>query len=356
MDISSYCNHIRLNLIRQLIRQLKNWPVSWQRQQDRSVASIGKIAVLFIATLAFVVSCAPPLEPLRIGTNIWPGYEPLYLAQNLGYYGDVPIKFLESTFIEEHSRLFLNGNLEMLTTTLDSAFELAAAEPETRIFALLDVSNGADALLSKPEIKTLKDLKAKRIGVQNATLGKLVLTRALEKAGLTDKEVKIVSLDIPEQEAAFAENRVDAVVTFEPARSKLIAAGANLLFDSSQMPGQIVDVLVGREELVNSHAKQLQSLLQGWYRALDYTQQNPEDAAQRMAKREDVTPEQFLASFKGLRFVTLAENLQFFQQGDSKFFQGMTRLSKFLYEKQLLDHVVEPKSLLEERPIRRFKS
>lgn len=316
----------------------------------------GHFVGLMVATVLLMVSCVPtPLQPLRIGTNIWPGYEPLYLARDLGYYGDVPIKFLESTFIAEHSRMFLNGNLEMLSTTLDSAFELAASEPETRIFAILDVSDGADAVVGQNNLKTLPSLKGKRIGVQNATLGKLVLARALEKAGLSEQDVTIVSMDIPDQEAAFQQKQVDAVVTFEPARSKLLATGANLLFDSSQMPGEIVDVLVGRASLVDSHAQQIGALLKGWYQALDYAQQSPEDAAQRMALREKVTPEQFTESFNGLRFVTLAENLAFFQQKDSPFVEGMNRLAKFLHEKNLLEQVVEPASLLEGRPILQFK-
>jgi NitT/TauT family transport system substrate-binding protein len=311
-----------------------------------------QMVVLAVATGIIAASCVqPPFQPLRIGTNVWPGYEPLYLARDLNYYGDMPIKFLESTFIAEHSRMFLNGNLEMLSTTLDSAFELAASEPQTRIFALLDISDGADAVLAQPQIQTLAELKGKRIGVQNATLGKLVLTRALEKAGLSEQAVQIVSLDVPEQEAAFKTKRVDAVVTFEPVRSKLLAAKAKRLFDSSQMPGEIVDVLIGRADLIKSHPQQLRSLLQGWYRALDYTQQHPQDAAQRMAVREKITPAQFTEASKGLRFVSFQENQQFFQQKNSPLFQGMTRLANFLRQHKLLEHVAEPASLLEGQPL-----
>lgn len=312
------------------------------------------ILATVLATVLLSVGCMQPPLPLRIGTNVWPGYEPLYLARDLGYYGSTPIKFLESTFIQEHSRMFLNGNLEMLSTTLDAAFELAASEPETRIFALLDVSDGADALMAQPQIQTLKELKGQAVGVQNATLGKLVLARALEKAGLSEADIRVVSLDIPDQEAAFKAKQVEAVVTFEPVRSKLAAAGAQSLFDSSQMPGEIVDVLVGRAELINSHPNQVRDLLKGWYRALDYTRQHPADAAQRMAQREGVTAAQFIDSSKGLRFVSLEENLAFFQQENSPFFDGMNRLADFLRQKQILSQVADPAKLLEARPIRQM--
>ena len=325
-----------------------------RKRLARKLGKRGGFGLLLIAALALSSCMLPPL-PLRVGTNVWPGYEPLYLARDLGYYGSTPIKFLESTFIQEHSRMFLNGNLEMLATTLDAAFELAASEPDTRIFALLDVSDGADALLAQPQIQTLRGLRGQAVGVQNALLGKLVLTRALETAGLSEADIRVVSLDIPDQEAAFRSKRVGAVITFEPVRSKLLAAGAKPLFDSSQMPGEIVDVLVGRAALVDSHPQQVQALLKGWYRALDYARQHPTEAAERMARREGVSATQFAEASQGLRFVSLAENLAFFQQADSPLFKGMTRLADFLRQKQILADVAAPTTLLEARPIRQMQ-
>ena len=82
-----------------------------------------------------------------------------------------------------------------------------------------DISNGADVILAKPEIQSLKDLKGRRVGVDSTALGAFVITRALGQVGLSPKDIEIVSLGVSEQERAFKQGIVDAVVTFEPVRS-----------------------------------------------------------------------------------------------------------------------------------------
>ena len=68
---------------------------------------------------------------------------------------------------------------------------------------------------------------------------------------MSPKDIKIVFLGVSEHERAFKNGKVDAVVTFGSARTKLLAAGAKQLFDSSQIPGEIVDVLIVSEDVIN---------------------------------------------------------------------------------------------------------
>ena len=98
-------------------------------------------------------------------------------------------------------------------------------------------------MLARPELKELKDIKGRRVGVESGALGAYVLARALQIAGLNRTDISVVSIPVPEQEQAFQGRRVDAVVTMEPNRTRLLAQGARQLFDSSQIPGEIVDVL-----------------------------------------------------------------------------------------------------------------
>jgi len=75
------------------------------------------------------------------------------------------------------------------------------------------------------------------------------------------------------------------VVTFEPTLGRLRAAGAVLLFDSSRIPGEIVDVLVVRPGVRTHFQRQIDKLLSGWFRALSYLHEHPAEASTYMQVR-----------------------------------------------------------------------
>lgn len=136
-----------------------------------------------------------------------------------------------------------------------------------------------------------------------------MLSRALERAGLTYRDIKIVPLEIDEHYRAFIKNKVDAVVTFEPVKSKLLRRGGRIIFDSSQIPNEIVDVLVVEEVYIKKYPDVVQEVVKGWFKALKFWEGNPDKAITVMAKREGLTPEQLKNAFNGIKIPDIKENL-----------------------------------------------
>lgn len=294
-------------------------------------------------------------QPLRVGCNIWPGYESLFLARDLGYYDHSSIQLLDYPSATEVSRALRNGDLEVAALTLDETLSLAETNPDIRVVLITDVSNGGDAIVTQPYIKTLTDLKGQRVGVESNALGAFVIARALEQVGLSTSDLQIVSLGISEHEYAFEQGTVDAVVTFEPVRSNLLNQGANLVFDSTQIPGEIVDVLVVPEHVIKNQKSALEKLIQGWFLALDYLDENPQDAAQRMAPREGVSPEQFLASLELLHIPDLQENQELLSKTDTQLLQATQKLSALMIEKGLLNQEIDIENLLSDSLVKILK-
>jgi len=312
---------------------------------------------LSLGILAIAVTGCPqkPSSPLRVGTNLWPGYETLHLAKNLGYYDQENLKLVDYPSGTEEVRAYRNGEIEGAGLSIDQALVLAATQGDVKIIAVMDVSDGGDVILGKPEITNIKALKGKRVGVESTSLGAYFLARALEKNGLSPKDVQIVSLELTEHERAYKEGKVDAVVTFGPARVKLLAAGAKLLFDSSQIPGEIVDILVVRQSAIDNSAKDIQALVNGRFRALDYLNKNPQEAAARIAPRTQVTPEQILDAFKGLRQPDLAENQKLLDQSNPALINGMRGLVKVMVGNKLLSKEIDPALILDDRFVKNAK-
>ena len=309
------------------------------------------LGALLTSTLAGCIQKPP--DPLRVGYIVWPGYESLYLARDLGYYKDTPIRLVDYPSNSEVIRAIRNNNLQAAAITLYEALLVAETEPSARVVLILDSSNGADAILAKPKIKTLEAIKGKRVGVESGALGAFILTRALEKVNLKPKDVQIVSLGLSEHEQAFKRKKVDAVVTSEPTGSKLLTDGANLLFDSSEIPGEILDVLVVRKELLKKQSSATQTLLDGYFSALNYLKENPQDAARRIAPREGVTPQQFLKSLEGLVIHDLQENKKILAKTDTLSRDKVKKVAKFMLENKLLNKQVDPTSLFDDSIVKK---
>ena len=320
-----------------------------------------KLKYLMFSLLAVIMAialtnCSTQTNiPLRIGANLWTGYETLYLARDLGYYEDKPIRLVDYPSGTEEVRAYRNKEIEGAGLSIDQALVLAATQENIRIIAIMDVSNGGDVILGKPEFADMQALKGKRVGVEATSLGAFFIARALEENGMTTNDIQIVSLELTEHERAYKEGQVDAVVTFGPARTKLLEAGAKLLFDSSQLPGEIVDTLAVSTEAIANSPETIQALVDGRFRALDYFEKNPQDAAARMAKRTQVTPEQILNAFAGISQPNLEENQKLLDQSDPALVNGMTKLVKIMVDNKLLPKTIDPASILDDRFIKNGK-
>jgi NitT/TauT family transport system substrate-binding protein len=251
-----------------------------------------------------------PEPALRIGTNVWIGSEPLYLARELGRLDPASVQLVEYPSASEVLRAFRNQAIDGMVISLDELFGLAVDGLQPRIILVVDVSHGADVVVGRRGMRTMKDLKGKSVAVESSALGAFVLSRALALNGMQAGDVNVVHLESNEQPSAFEKGQVDGAVTFDPYRAQFLRAGARTLFDSTQIPGEIVDLLAVRAGVLEKHPKHIQTLLAGWFSAIDYMKREPADAARRMGVRQQTTGEQFLEAQKGLHVPSLDENLR----------------------------------------------
>lgn len=296
---------------------------------------------LLAAVMLFLPGCTPePPTTLTIGTCIRIGCEPFYLARDLGYFNNVPIRIVEYNSATEVLRAFRNGAINAAALSLDEVLQLAQHVSGVRIVLVMNYSNGADVILGGPELKTLADIRGKRVAVENTALGAYVLTRALQIEGLEQQHFKLVSLPVDQHERAFLERQVDAVVTFEPIHSRLEARGAHHLFDSRQIPGEMVNVVAVHGAFLEQHPESVRAMLQGWFHALARFDRQAADSLQRMALSRQMSVTDYAGSLTGYHFLTLAENRQLFSGKPSALAQRMQELSEFMLDRRLLSKPV----------------
>ena len=294
----------------------------------------------------FLSGCTPPQEPqLRIGSNIWIGYEPLYLARKLGYYDNTKIKLVEMGSASDVMHAMRNNVLEGAALTLDESLSLIDDGMDLKVILVMDISNGADVLLAKPEIQSIADLRGKSVAVEYSAVGAILLDAALQSSGLTALDIKIVSCSVNNHLECY--KQTDAVVTFEPIRTILLKQGAHELFNSSHNQGQIVDVLVVKSKAIDTNPEALKQLISGYFNAREYIDVNSEIAAERMAIRMQIGAEELLKSFEGIRLPVLEENW-FLLSGEPEPLQlTADMLSQLLLEKKFLKNPLPTESLID---------
>lgn len=312
----------------------------------RAWALLAPISLISLIAALLGGCVREPQAPLRIGTNVWIGSEPLYLARDLGALNADAIRLVEYPSASEVLRAFRNSALDGMVISLDEVLALAADGLRPRIVLVADVSHGADVIVARAGLATLRELAGKRIAVESTAVGAYVLSRALALHGMQPSDVEIVHLESNEHVLAFEQGRVDASVTFDPFRSQLLERGAAVVFDSTRIPGEVVDLLVLRDSVLANDAGRVDMLLAGWFKALEHLGRDPRDAARRMGVRQQKSGEQFLETLQGLRFPAREENLRMLAGADAELIGAGRRLVALMRQARLLDAPVEVAPLL----------
>jgi NitT/TauT family transport system substrate-binding protein len=311
-------------------------------------------AALAILTLA---ACSQaPHPPLTVGLNAWVGYDPLVLARDQQLLDPQQVKVVELSSSSETLRNFRNGLLDAAALTLDETLRLADEGIELSVVAVMDTSNGADVVLADPSIQKLSDLRGASIAVESTTVGAIMLQRLLQAAGLQASEVQVVNLEAPQHLTALRGDRVSAAVSYEPVAGQLRAAGFKNIFDSRQMPGDVVDVLVVRGDLPKARMAQVEALLSAWQDGLQALRDDPSAAAQQLAPGTDLTPDEYLATLKSLTLYTPAQSLDLLTGAPPLLEQNTVRLVSTLQAMGLLKGPPDWSRLIVSEPAQRLQA
>jgi len=188
---------------------------------------------------------------------------------------------------------------------------------------LTDYSNGNDMIVAKPGIKSVKDLKGKKIGLEVGLVEHLMLLNALKKAGLAESDVEIVNTPTNQTPQVLASGQVDAIAAWQPNAGQALGAlaGSKAIYTSADEPGLIYDTItVSPQSLAQNRAAWVK-LVSVWDKTLAYIN-NPatkDDALKIMAARTGSTPADYAAFIGGTHFLSLADGAKVITSPDKSF-------------------------------------
>ncbi len=252
----------------------------------------------------------------------WFGDAPLYLAKEKGFYEKYGVK-VEIQKVEEaqaRRQLLSSGRADISAETIDMAILDIGAGVDVQIFMALDTSLGADGIVATKEIKTISDLKGKKVGATKGVPPYFLLKYLMKKQGIKSDE--IIFQDMPNADTAgtvFISGELDAAGTWEPWLSKASErVGGHVLVSSKDAPGIIVDVAVVRPDFLKERKQEVIGVMRAWFDAIDYWRENPEEANRIMAKEFDLEPDEFAELIETIRWDDKHLNLSYFGTQENK--------------------------------------
>ena len=302
------------------------------------------LALNLTVSMLLLTSCAvEKQEPVNLGTVVWVGYEPLYLGREKGFINKKEVKLVEFLSASQVLRAYRNGLIDVAALTLDEVMILLDEGFDPSIFLVMDVSNGADVILVQKKYTSFRQLKGKRIGYENTAVGAYILSRALKINNLESKDIELVSMGVNETENALINNLVDAVVTFEPIKSKLLEHGYNEVFSSREIPDEVIDVLVVRKDKLPHKKYVLKNLVNGWFKAVKYIETNKEESLTIMNKRLKLSDSMIKNAFDGVRYPARNENLLFLSKDKNKsiLLNSVEKVAAEIYQMKLIKNKVD---------------
>ncbi len=249
---------------------------------------------------AVVLAAAPaaeaaPKKSFKVAWSIYVGWMPWGYAADTGIvkkwadkYG-ITIEVKQFNDYVESINQYTAGGYDAVTiTNMDALSIPAAGGVDTTAVVMGDFSNGNDAVILKNK-SDLAAIKGQTVNLVEFSVSHYLLARALETSKLSEKDVKVVNTSDADIAAAYKTPDVNAVVTWNPIVTEILGSpDARKVFDSSQIPGEIMDLMVVNTAVAKDNPDFAKALVGIWYETLSRMTAN--DPAAKAAKEAMAKP------------------------------------------------------------------
>ncbi len=271
------------------------------------------LAVAVFAVVAGPVSAQD--TKVTIGISGWTGFAPLTLAKEAGIFKknglDVTIKKIPQ---KDRHLAIASGDIQCAATTVETWIVWNANGVPTKQIFQLDKSYGADGMVVRNDVASIKDIKGKTVAASApGTAPYFTLAWFLKKNGLTVKDVTVVNMEPGPAAQAFIAGSNDVAMTYEPYLGQVRAAPdkGKIIATTLDYP-MIMDTFGCTPKFLADNGKAAKAIADSYFDAVELIGKDPAKSNEIMGADVKQTAEQFAASSKYLRWQDRAANAKFF--------------------------------------------
>ena len=273
---------------------------------------------LLATAMAIAWSVAPAMAQgtkVTIGISGWTGFAPLTLAKEAGIYAknglDVTMKKIPQA--SRHLAI-ASGDIQCAATTVETWVVWNANGVATTQLFQMDKSYGADGMVVRNAIGSIKDVKGKTVAASApGTAPYFTLSWMLKKNGLTPKDVTVVNMEPAAAAQAFIAGQNDVAMTYEPYLSAVRAKpeAGKIIATTLDYP-MVMDTFGCTPKFIAENEGAVKALVKSYFDALEMIKSDQAKAYEIMGTDVKQSGEQFGNSAKYLRWQDAAANKAFF--------------------------------------------
>ncbi|MGY4827181.1 ABC transporter substrate-binding protein [Sphaerotilaceae bacterium SBD11-9] len=275
--------------------------------------SLRRLVTGLALTAVAATSFAAGPTQMKIGTVVWIGYGPFYVADALDLYKKYNLKVSLQVFTDPAliPPAIASGAVDGAMLTYDQVIGQVAAGQMQKVVMPIDYSNGGDAIVATKAITKVSEFKGKKIGFNPLSPSDFLLSYALKTNGLTDKDIQAVNMTPEAVPAAMASGQLPIGVTYEPSLSQIVSQGGgkkfHVVFSSKNAPGLIADVLVFDEKAIKARPADISGVMKAYLDGIAYMKAKPDEAAKIIGKFMGVSAKEVKEQLSGVYNIPLAE-------------------------------------------------
>ncbi|MBV1838080.1 ABC transporter substrate-binding protein [Acetobacter estunensis] len=285
----------------------------------RLLSSLRK--ALFAGVCAVATLASASAATLKIGYSDWPGWVAWQVAIDKGWLKNAGVD-ADFQWFDYSASLdaFSAHKLDAVMATNGDALVTGANGHKGEMILVTDYSDGNDMVVAQPGITDMQGLKGKSIAVEEGLVDHLLLLTGLEKAGMSEKDVKLVNTKTNETPQVLASGEVAAVAAWQPNAGQALhmVPGARPVFTSHEAPGLIYDTIVVDPQSLHDNRDQWQRLVGVWDHVVAYINdpKTQPEALRIMAARTGISPDAYKRFLKGTHLLTIADDKTVFTKKD----------------------------------------
>jgi NitT/TauT family transport system substrate-binding protein len=281
---------------------------------EPTMTSIRFVAAALVASFVATPALAQGTK-VAIGISGWTGFAPLTLAKEAGIFAknglDVTLKKIPQA--SRHLAI-ASGDIQCAATTVETWIVWNANGVATTELFQMDKSYGADGMVVRNNIASIKDVKGKTVAASApGTAPYFTLAWFLKKNGLTVKDVTVVNMEPGPAAQAFIAGQNDAAMTYEPYLSAVRdkPEAGKIIATTLDYP-MVMDTFGCTPKFIAENDAAVKALVKSYFEALDMIKRDQSKAYEIMGADVKQSGEQFGNSAKYLRWQDQAANKTFF--------------------------------------------
>ncbi|MEL7140697.1 MAG: ABC transporter substrate-binding protein [Cyanobacteria bacterium J06631_9] len=266
----------------------------------KNIQQFWKYTGILLATAGLCIACstqsandADELPTLTIGNSPWPGFAAQFIAEEKGYYAEEGIaideKFLQVS--TDVNTALAGDKVDVAWTGVPDMVVMAGDDPDLRLIAVSDYSDGADGIIAKG-VNQPEDLLGKTIAWEELPLQALLLEAYLKDTDISFDDLDLRVMPAAEAATAFAANQVEVAITFEPWMTTAVKEGDGEVVFTSVDTNLIAGGLVGKADVIEARREDLAAYFRALEKGFAFYESNRDEAVEIVANKLNLAPEE----------------------------------------------------------------